>query len=98
MSAARWGTRRLPFRSRWAVLAAAEIYGAIGRKVRERGETAWSSRVRTNALEKLGHVLAALWEAIVNRPIIPDASPPYSLHDFKGSSAQIIPPVDEGIA
>ena len=37
-ASARIGAARLPFRSRWAVLAAANIYGAIARKVVARGD------------------------------------------------------------
>ena len=63
-AAARQGARALRFRQRWAVLAAANIYGAIGRAVRARGERAWDHRVRTTALAKLGHMLGALREAL----------------------------------
>ena len=38
-ASARFGTPKLTFRSAWAVLAAAEIYGAIGREVRGAGRT-----------------------------------------------------------
>ena len=40
-ASARVGAARLPFRARWAVLAAAGIYGAIGREVVRRGDRAW---------------------------------------------------------
>jgi phytoene synthase len=63
-SAARLGAHKLPFRSRWAVLAAANIYGAIGREVVERGPNAWDSRVVIGRVEKLRHVAAAFWEAL----------------------------------
>ncbi len=63
---ARIGAMRLPFRSRWAVLSAARIYGAIGREVRARGKSAWDSRVATSKPAKLGHVIAAFWEALRN--------------------------------
>ena len=43
-ASARVGARRLPFRARWAVLAAANIYGGIARKVAARGTGAWDSR------------------------------------------------------
>lgn len=43
-ASARVGARRLPFRARWAVLSAANIYGAIARKVAARGSSAWDSR------------------------------------------------------
>lgn len=64
---ARIGARRLPFRSRWAVLAAAGIYGAIARRVEERGPAAWDSRTVIGKGEKLRHVLRALAEAGLRR-------------------------------
>jgi phytoene synthase len=63
-AAARIGAGSLRLRQRWAVLAAANIYGAIGREVRARGAAAWDHRVHTSALAKTGHVAAALWEAL----------------------------------
>jgi phytoene synthase len=65
-AAARLGAARLPFRSRWAVLAAANIYGAIGREVAARGPNAWDSRVVISRGQKLRHVMRALWEALRN--------------------------------
>jgi phytoene synthase len=59
-ASARVGAARLPFRSRWAVLAAAGIYGAIARRVAARGPRAWEGRVRTGTVAKLGHVLGGL--------------------------------------
>lgn len=64
-ASARIGARKLPFRSRWAVLAASNIYGAIGEKVRERGERAWDHRVSTSGAEKAGFVASALARAII---------------------------------
>ncbi len=52
-ASARVGTAALSFRSAWAVLAAAEIYGAIGRKVRAAGARAWDRRIGTGRVEKL---------------------------------------------
>ena len=63
-AAARVGAARLPFRQRWAVLAAAEIYGAIGRKVRARGPAAWDHRVRTSPVAKARFVSRALLAAM----------------------------------
>jgi 15-cis-phytoene synthase len=63
-ASARIGATRLPFRSRWAVLAASNIYGAIAEKVRERGEHAWDHRVTTSSQEKTGFVAAALARAL----------------------------------
>lgn len=56
---ARHGTPALGFRSAWAVLAAAKIYGDIGRKVAALGGHAWDSRVTTSATEKIGAILLA---------------------------------------
>lgn len=67
-AAARLGAARLPFRRRWAVLAAANIYGAIGREVRARGAAAWDHRVYTTKAAKLGFVAQAFWQALANRP------------------------------
>lgn len=61
---ARTGARRLPFRSRWAVLSAAGIYGAIACKVRAGGAHAWDRRVTTSTAAKLGYVAAGLWQAL----------------------------------
>ncbi len=56
---ARQGTRALSFRSAWAVLAAAEIYGAIAHKVAAAGDLAWDNRVTTSPLEKLAFIARA---------------------------------------
>jgi 15-cis-phytoene synthase len=61
-ASARVGAARLPFRARWAVLAAANIYGAIARKVVARGEAAWDSRTVIHKPAKLVHVVNALVE------------------------------------
>ena len=63
-AAARVGAWQLPFRRRWAVLAAANIYGAIGREVRARGEHAWDHRVHIGLLAKLRYVLVGLGQAL----------------------------------
>ena len=67
-ASARVGAARLKFRQRWAILAAANIYGAIGRKVVERGAHAWDHRVRTTQAEKLALVARAGLEAWRARP------------------------------
>ncbi len=66
-ASARIGARALPFRSRWAVLAAAGIYGAIGRKVVARGASAWDSRTVVPMSEKLAEAGRALREALGRR-------------------------------
>ena len=62
-ASARVGTRALSFRSAWAVLAAAHIYGAIGRKVAALGPAAWDARVTTSKGEKIGFIVRAAIEA-----------------------------------
>ena len=59
-ASARIGAERLPRRSRWAVLSAANIYGHISRKVVARGEKAWDSRTVIGKWAKLAHVARAL--------------------------------------
>lgn len=61
-ASARVGAARLPFRARWAVLSAANIYGAIARKVVARGPAAWDSRTVVHKPAKLIHVVNALVE------------------------------------
>lgn len=62
-ASARQGTPALSFRSAWAVLAAAGIYGAIGRTVAARGEHAWDHRVTTSGMQKLGFIVTSAREA-----------------------------------
>lgn len=63
-ASARIGARRLPFRCRWAVLAAAGIYGDIAREVARRGASAWDHRVVTSKAAKAGWVARALLQAL----------------------------------
>jgi phytoene/squalene synthetase len=70
-ASARFGTPKLSFRSAWAVLAAAEIYGAIGREVAARGEQAWDRRVSTSAAAKVGMIGRAAREALQRRMLYP---------------------------
>jgi phytoene synthase len=72
---ARVGTSALSFRSAWAVLAAAGIYGAIGREVARRGERAWDRRVSTSSTAKLGFIARAGMEAARRRSLPPAARP-----------------------
>lgn len=67
---ARGGAAALSFRSAWAVLAAADIYGGIARKVRARGPSAWDSRTTTSGGEKLAAILKA-WGAAGRRAPTP---------------------------
>jgi len=66
-ASARHGTPALGFRSAWAVLAAAGIYGDIAREVARLGEHAWNGRVTTSRAAKLGWILRAFGEAVARR-------------------------------
>jgi phytoene synthase len=61
---ARVGARRLPFRSRWAVLAAAGIYGDNAREVARRGAAALDARVVMGRRAKLAWVFRAFRQAL----------------------------------
>ncbi len=84
-AAARVGAARLPFRSRWAVLSAARIYGAIGRKVRKRGVEAWNSRTYVPRWEKAWHGARAFLSAAINREKHPDGPITWGIADFRPS-------------
>ena len=61
----RTGAARLPFRSRWAVLSAAGIYGEVATKAAALGPRAWDTRITTSKAEKLALVMEAFWESLV---------------------------------
>jgi phytoene synthase len=63
-ASARVGASRLAFRQRWAVLAAAGIYGAIARKVAAGGPDVWDNRIYTTRGEKIRWVLRAGVQAL----------------------------------
>jgi phytoene synthase len=63
-ASARVGAARLPFRSRWAVLSAAGIYGGIAGEVCKAGDHAWDHRISTSKAAKLQHVAVGLWQAL----------------------------------
>jgi len=71
---ARRGTAALSFRSAWAVLAAANIYGAIGREVATRGPAAWDRRVSTSKARKL-RFIASAWAQARRRASLGTAPP-----------------------
>ena len=73
-ASARVGTRRLGLRSAWAVLAAAGIYGAIGREVVARGDHAWDHRAGTSAAAKIGWIARALGQAVQRNRLYPAAA------------------------
>lgn len=66
-ASARVGAARLRPRARWAVLAAAGIYGDIAREVAARGAHAWDHRVTTSKRAKLAWVAKAALAA--RRPV-----------------------------
>ena len=72
-ASARAGTPALSYRSAWAVLAAAGIYGAIGREVARRGPHAWDRRVTTGKAAKLGFIARAAWQAGRRTALYPPA-------------------------
>ena len=59
-ASSRFGTPALPPRAAWAVLAAADIYGGIGRRVRAEGAAALDRRVTTSKAEKMLAVARSL--------------------------------------
>lgn len=61
---ARIGIPSLPFRSRWAVLSAAGVYGRIGRTVAALGPRAWDKRVVVPRGEKVVILATAFGEAM----------------------------------
>ncbi len=63
-ASARVGAAKLGFRQRWAILSAANIYGAIAREVDRLGERAWDHRVHTSRWQKAGFVVRAFFEAM----------------------------------
>lgn len=68
------GTARLPFRSAWAVMAAAGIYGEIGRQVVRAGDHAWDHRIGTSAAAKLGWIARSFVGAMRRRSLYPDTA------------------------
>ena len=86
---ARIGAARLRWRQRWAVLAAAGIYGAIARKVAAAGPRAWDRRVSTSGWGKLGHVIAGLWQARPGGGPRHAEAPVLSRRDLQGKAAAI---------
>jgi phytoene synthase len=79
-ASARTGAARLGFRRRWAVLAAAGIYGAIARAVERRGVAALDRRVAVPGAAKLGFVVKGLAQALVPPPGAPP--PPLSRREL----------------
>lgn len=70
-ASARFGTPALPFRSAWAILAAAGIYGAIGRGVAALGTRALDGRVSTSGIAKIAMIGRAWGETLQRRTLYP---------------------------
>ena len=66
--AARWGANSLPFRKRWAVLAAANVHAALRHKIRELGPHAWDRAVRVGFFAKLKLIWRAFGETFRSAP------------------------------
>jgi 15-cis-phytoene synthase len=64
-ASARVGAARLSFRSRWAVLSAANIYGAIARMVVARGAQAWDSRTSVGKRRKFAFMAQAFAQCAI---------------------------------
>ena len=75
-ASARFGTPALGLRAAWAVLAAARIYGGIGRKVRDGGAPALDSRMATTRREKTAAMALALADAMTRKRRWPQPGPP----------------------
>ena len=67
-ASARIGAARLSVRQRWAIRAAAGIYGDIARQVARRGSTAWDSRTVVSNARKTGWIARALVQTMVPVP------------------------------
>lgn len=66
-TSARHGTPALRNRAAWAVLAAAQIYGNIGRKLAKSGPEALETRMRTTTPEKLAAITLAATQTLTRK-------------------------------
>jgi phytoene synthase len=64
-ASSRVGAARLPFRSRWAVLSAAAIYGEVATRAVRLGASAWDRRISISKAEKFALVGRALVQALL---------------------------------
>ncbi|WP_417622044.1 phytoene/squalene synthase family protein [Parasphingorhabdus sp.] len=67
-ASARVGATSLPFRSRWAVLAAAGIYGDIARAVKKSEGQSLEQRIYISKSKKFGWIVKAFWQALFAAP------------------------------
>ena len=65
----RFGTPALSFRSAWAVLSAAGIYGDIAVQIRQAGVGALDRRIHTSRQQKIGWIVRAGWQAARRRKL-----------------------------
>ncbi|NCN83865.1 MAG: phytoene/squalene synthase family protein [Sphingomonadales bacterium] len=65
-ASARVGAASLTFRSRWAVLAAAGIYGDIAREIKRSDGASLDRRIFTSKGQKLGWIVKAFGQALLN--------------------------------
>lgn len=68
-ASARIGAAALSFRSAWAVLSAAGIYGDIARRVEQRGAAAWDERVTVSAAGKALWIARAAGQALSRKTL-----------------------------
>jgi phytoene synthase len=68
------------------VLSAARIYGAIGRKVRNRGAEAWASRTFVPRWEKALYGMRAFLSAVINREKMPAGGIDWGIADYRPST------------
>ncbi|MEG3181966.1 phytoene/squalene synthase family protein [Sphingomonas sp. LT1P40] len=78
-ASARIGTPALGFRSAWAVLAAAGIYGDIAREVVARGDHAWDHRAGTSGIQKLRWIARAWAQSVGRKRLYPPTPRPAEL-------------------
>lgn len=78
-ASARHGAPALRFRSAWAVLAAAGIYGDIAREVVARGDHAWDHRAQTSNVQKLAWMARAWFQTAARGRLYPPAPRPAAL-------------------
>lgn len=88
-ASARTGAGRLAFRQRWAVLSAANIYGAIAREVERLGASAWDHRVQTSKIDKLRFIARGWAEA--RRPAASAPRPALSRRELAAMARTVRP-------
>lgn len=72
------GVKHLGFRQRWAIHAAARIYGEIAEEVERRGPNAWDRRIVIGRPRKAGHGFGAFFDALSKDHGLPDPMPKHT--------------------